>query len=314
MEELILSNSISYDVLLDEFVHLIPFNLSPIGIIDGTKIKSNERIENHVLNVLSSDKSISKIYKKIMEGMDKQIILIGYEDGGLFNFIGTRWRDFNHRDPKKGYAGYISVVDKQIAIVLDENVNLFGNVMRDLGPYLIHELTHLCSVMEWKTFMDINLKSVLIPFYKSIFNGISKNLRTLEEEDISDAIIKVSKLNDSNFTHQPNVIGTFNIWKKLFLTVTDPKNADLYLSLFYLPFRVITQNSSVSEPGMKKVYLNLLHLYEKTYDDMGVKNLLSFTTPGQEMIFPSEIICIFNSVNLNSGNIKLINSLKFKEQ
>ena len=43
--------------------------------------------------------------------------------------------------------------------------------------------------------------------------------------------------------------------------------------------------------------------------DMGIRNIYSITTPGQEFLFTSEIVCVLNQFKVSSEVVKLIKSI-----
>jgi len=79
---------------VNEAFELLPINLKPIGEIDGINIYSNDSIQEYVSDWLKYSPITKKIYPNLIDGINKKVILIGYEDGSKARFIKRQWRDF----------------------------------------------------------------------------------------------------------------------------------------------------------------------------------------------------------------------------
>lgn len=296
---------------LAEFMDFVPVGLKPIGNIDGVNINSNDRIQNFVRNWVQSSNISKRVSSKIIEGIASGKILVGYEDKGKLNLIKNRWRDFIGKESGKDYLGYMSANEHKIGIILDENVNILGKAIRDIPSTIVHEMIHLVALDLWKVFLTATMYKFLIPFYRIVFDKINKDLNNVSDRALSETIIDVSRISDHNFLNKPDLNRVYASWESLFRQVQPSeeasKSALILLSAYY--FYVMKNLNTKYRAYPKKVVLGMAAAYSK----IGLKNVLSFTIPCQEAVYPSEIVCVSNQFGPYPSVVKLINSLRFRK-
>lgn len=294
---------------INEVFELMPLRLRPIGLIDGETIKSNDAIINTIKGMIKNSPSTKDFYSNLEMGIDSGTILIGYEDGSKLKFLMSRWRDKTHKDAKKGYVGYTSTKDHKIAIILDENVNIFGKAIRNIPHTLTHECLHLAAYQLWRQFMSANLKSKMVPFYKELFASFLPEFNSISDRELSKVILEISKMNDGVHYGKPDIQATFNMWYQLVRKVANEETADRTVLLAMVPYYKYYFKSL--NPKFEKDVKTSLKSYMKAYQKIGVRNIFNLTIPNQEIIFPSEIICITDEYNPSSENVRVLRNLNF---
>lgn len=301
---------------VNEAFELLPINLKIAGNIDGMNIYTNNKIQNYVRDWLTYSPITKKVAPKILEGIDKGVILLGYEDGSKRRFMKRQWRDFlvKNFDAKyndnfdKNYVGYISTTEKKIAIVFDDNVNIRGRELIDVPHSLIHECLHLAALSSWKQFISTTMNPYLIPFYTNLFNNIEPKTKEIPARELSKAIINVSRISDHNFYNKPDMNKIYHAWTEYFKQHPDIDSTNLLMKCFS-PYYKYSTNTLKNE--YHKVAKQMVFKYSEAYRALGIKNVLELTVPCQEILFPSEIVCMTNEFKPSNIAVKLINSLRF---
>lgn len=296
--------------IVQEFGELAPINLKEIGKISGQPIYSNKRSQQFIKDWLQRSPNTKKISAKIIEGMDSGRILMGYENTNKIHFLKTRWRDFRHDDSKKkGYLGYIDANDHKIAIVFDENVDLLGSAIRYIPHTITHELIHLTALDLWKPFITSTMKKWLIPFFTQIFNSLNMETKTIPERKLMESIIDVSRITDHNFHGRPDTQMVYQAWSKYLRNGIDGEDtADVLMQAFAPYYKYGMGNLKADKEHLVK---SMILKFITAYNKIGTKKILSHTVPCQEMIYPSEIICMSNQFDPAPEVVKLINALRF---
>jgi len=294
--------------MLTEIMDLAPINLKPIGDIDGMSIYSNDKIQTHIKDWLTHSPTTKKVHKKLIEGIESKIILIGYENPSKSNFIKTRWRDFREKDLAKGYLGYTSVAESKIAIVFDENINMLGNAVKDIPHTVVHECLHLVALTMWKPYLMASMNKFLIPFFTSVFEQLDPKINKIPNRKLSEAIINVSRITDHNFHNRPDVNAVFGAWVN-YLKLAPGVNASDIIVKAFAPY--YKYGLKTLKPEFNKVAKEMVIVYNNAYKSIKVKDAIKQTLPCQEIFFPSEVVCIANQYKPSSTAVKLLNGLRF---
>ena len=296
---------------LNELLDLAPIMLSPDGIIDGQTIHSNSRIKDYVKEWVKFSPATKDISKKVIEGIEAKKIMIGYEHTSKLRFLKTRYRDYweQDRSSENGYLGYISVSDHKVAIILDENVNITGKSIRDISPTITHELCHLIALDLWKPYLLACMKPYLIPFYQNLFVQYEPSVANISNGILTESIIDISRITDHNFFDRPDMAKVFEIWYNYLRHSMSADRADQVLIEVFAPYYKFGIGNLKADK--LKLVKPSIFKFAKAYKQLKINDALNITLPSQEIIFPSEIVCIINQRKPSSEIIKLINNLQF---
>lgn len=296
-------------LLNNESFELFPYGLEPYGKILNSTIYSSEEIVNFVSKLILNSK-LKPIARKIIEGMKDRTILVGFEKTGKLDFTVRRIKHF-FSDKGEIILGYYSSLDKKLVILLDENVNIIGKEIRSLENVIIHELIHMLANLDFSNYMGKVMKDYLFPFYQSLC-GLIMERDVSSNIDLSKTIFNLSRLYDKGENPIGGTSIALNTWVDYFLN-EDEKMAKQYAFDILLPYeRFISKNRQVSSPKYQTSSREMAINFVKAYEIIGI-NVKGLTIPGQEAIYPSEVIGMCAQVNLDPKIVSLINSLEIKE-
>jgi hypothetical protein len=203
----------------------------------------------------------------------------------------------------KAILGFYHMGVKRVYIMIDNNISVLGHAKNDdIASTTIHECQHLFADMNRSKFMSIfreDMDRYYISAFSRIFefNQIPKNemnklinfISTFEGEGLNKVknklekyrsflmpLQKYSKINEGEFIKRVNDI--------LLLIKLFTERFDLFL----------------------KVYRKYTHIFgplDRAYKDaFGKRN--SYTTPYQELISVSEVICVLSEIFPSNPRIK----------
>jgi len=292
---------------LNEVFEFLPKNLVNIGSFHGEQIYSNDKIINISLDWMRRSKITSPIAEKIKEGISKGAILIGYANNNKLAFIFRRIG--GAIKPKStSILGKYSSQEQKLAILLDENVDMLGRAVREIPTTVTHELIHMASNYNTKLYLSTTLRPLLLPFYKRFFNKVASKTSNIPDNILSKAIIDLSMYSE-NLSSPPDMGYVFSIWANYFENIyPEEKSKNIFnnLSTIFLMIHGSNLNST-----QKDVARTVFKKYCETYKDIGYSNVCSWTTPGQELVYTSEVIGVTNQWKLSSNVARLINSIRF---
>lgn len=292
---------------LNEILELFPRDLSSIGTFHGEPIYSNDKIINVTLDWIRRSHITSSIAEKIKEGIIKKSILVGYANKSKLSFIFRRMGGVI--SPKKMFIlGKYSHQEHKLAILLDENVDIFGRSLREIPSTMAHELIHMASNYNTKQYLSITINSILLPFYKKFFNMVAPNTIRIPDNILSKSIYNLSMYSE-NLSTPPDLPYVFSIWSDYLENGYEHdrvKNIFNNISTIFLMIHGSSLNSS-----QKNIAKAVFRRYCEAYKSLGYSDVCSWTTPGQEIVFTSEVVCVTNQWKLSNNVAKLINSIRF---
>ncbi len=153
-------------------------------------------------------------------------------------------------------------------------------------------------------------KKYIVSFYKYIIQNIINSDLSKYDKKLEECIYTLITLFERKVV-QPNIVSVQSIWKNNYfmkLEISEEK-ANYYSKLLCLPYIRYHMDFKIFEKESK----DLVFLYYKSYKKLGI-SAYNITLVGQEIIFPSEIICILNQFNINSDMVELINSIDFNKE
>jgi len=311
------------EVELTELGELLPMDLELWGVAGGQPIHSSQKIVDKVKNWVSDSPFSKSISKKIHEGLDKKRILVGFERKGKLRFI---WRRFTKRYPftfpsfsktkVENTVGYYVRDERTLVVVFDNNVNIVGRAIAELPPVFNHELCHFAFSTNINKALKQLMRPILLPFYKTYLGLLTPKTQNVDDKYLIETIIRLAKAFEPAF--RPGIVKSlYNIWEDYVSKVSDDEKFNkTLLGLILLPYA-----ADIIHLKMKKRERNLAKdsqtAFLKTYGSIfGVKGFelwgLGITTPGQEAIFPSEVVAVTNQFRLTPPVINLINSIDMR--
>jgi len=261
--------------------HFIPFGMSKVDELGGQPIYSSNSIKSMFLEVVAEMPKLKPIHAEITQLVNEGIIIPGYVSSGLFGFL-VRKAFSNKFGPMMGCY----VPDKNKIYILVESFSSYTFFVPDQGiaDVILHELCHYAVRNQGIKFV-LPFKKQMIEYYQLFFRV--------------DAAIVVSPVNVwrlITFLHK-----TFEINK--------PKNSDLdKMEKFY--YKYISDDKESVNAVLYPVFLYLMdpdRFFSKARTNILINKCMITlidcysdvfkihrpnTAAIQELIFPSEIICI----------------------
>jgi hypothetical protein len=251
------------------------------------------------------------ISQTIIDGMDTNNIIVGYISKGFFSHLFHRLK--NHIYKSRGSTfGYYSLDDNKLVILLDDTINILGMKLRELPPIVNHEIIHMATmnnISQYKSLFLDEISKYMMVYFKNL------NVPNIDKLEVSNVKKCMGDIIDKMEGTSGLIKDTISPYKTLFRTIIDDDSTiDTYTRMMIAPYYYIVIKNSSTQLINDKESLNSVMMMAKTYDDLGYKNVLSYTTPCQELLYPSEILCIMYQFKLSSKAIRLINNLNFKQQ
>lgn len=300
----------SKKIQLSEGWGVSPDNLSPAGKIEGTTLYSSDELKDEVLKILFKESNtFNPVQKKLVELFRRDIIVPCFASSSFVKFMLSK---FMANQTIDDICGMYDSRENKVYLFLDNNVSSFLNKVDidKLNTVLIHELMHYSAFNKPGPFLNTSLKH-MITYYSAVFDEIGF-------EDVPNHIIgkyikwtftkfeKSKKVkNDALNKYEEFLHKTFTpYWYNGDVAEMEQTIYNLVKSIYdYLTnYRQFTNDVSRDTPSRHLVSV-LYHSYKK----LGISNPETF--PIQEMIYPSEIMCIRSQEKQDATAWKIIKGL-----
>jgi hypothetical protein len=292
---------------LDEAWGILPKSLSVVDTIGGTKLYSSDAIKSKFLNAIDNQKILRPVADKIENLINRQIIVPAFTNKNLIKLIGHK---FLSDQFSKMVLGFYESSKNKIFILLDNNTKflIFMN-NKELSSLTMHELQHYASR---------NLKSKFFNIHKNTFRTYFQSfykiyLNIIVPDNIIDGFVQYVL---KNFEYPQNQSTQFLVkfGDILFDNLQNRKVSEKDLEtqiitmLAVLKMYLSNTNSFISslQSGQDSP-VKLVKSLTTAYKSLGIRNPHSLTI--QELIFPSEVVCIESQHKPNSRHYDSIKAL-----
>jgi hypothetical protein len=291
---------------LDEAWGILPKSLSVVDTIGGTKLYSSDAIKSKFLNAIDNQKILRPVADKIENLINRQIIVPAFTNKNLIKLIGHK---FLSDQFSKMVLGFYESSKNKI-FLLDNNTKflIFMN-NKELSSLTMHELQHYASR---------NLKSKFFNIHKNTFRTYFQSfykiyLNIIVPDNIIDGFVQYVL---KNFEYPQNQSTQFLVkfGDILFDNLQNRKVSEKDLEtqiitmLAVLKMYLSNTNSFISslQSGQDSP-VKLVKSLTTAYKSLGIRNPHSLTI--QELIFPSEVVCIESQHKPNSRHYDSIKAL-----
>jgi hypothetical protein len=317
-----MKNQYISELELNELFEFLPKNLEVFGYIDERALYSNDTIVQTFLNTSEKNPLTSPIKEKIKEGLINKKILIGFFEPNIFQFYKRKiikkvnsWNfDVFRIDLmpvfEENSLGLYSSSQDIIVIILDySKIDIFGKMIMNGQSVLSHELCHMAVANNREKFLSLYgnklisfysewIKNVLIINKKEDVEIKKNNVATL----VRDLVTNLEGKGKTNIKLQQVV----TMWKLCFQSILGDVDVKPFVKTVFTPFEVIIMEHPIKS---KKQLIDSVYAIANAYREIGVSSVLNFTTPAQEVLFPSEVFCISNQWDIKSEALQLIKSI-----
>jgi len=305
------------DLLLEDFVwgedqlnevFASPFGLKPVVKIDGAPLYGSDSLNESYLKAIEKSGRTSPAALKFRGLVEKKRIVPCFLTKGVLQFVA--WKVFAPVHMQSIMGFYDPTKTKRVYILIQNNSNIFSFVSNDfLARLTIHELMHMLADLKTSLFMNM-FSSELAAYYKTFFQMVF-SINDLDTGRV-DRILKFIFM-DIERRSEKLTNGTLNKYSDLLKkelsevsSLTPLKFDEMLLDYFTIIKLYLTNVAKffASRDKFKHILIPLYLSYRNTFN---MKNLTTVCI--QELIFPSEVICIL-SEDMRYGKKALIGAGK----
>lgn len=284
---------------LEEFFS-IPIGLKEVEKLYGFSLYSSDKLVESYLSAIKRSGRGNPVYKPIEDLVRKKKIMPIYQIKGILKFFAHKM--FGNPEDK-AILGFYHMGVKKVYIMIDNNISVLGHAKNDdIASTTIHECQHLFADMSRPKFISI-FKEDIERYYISVFSRMFE-LKAIPKKEISNIIKFISTFEGEGLKKVKQKLGVYR---------THLETLQKYSNL--------SQNEFVKRINdtllMIDIFTNRFDLFLKIYrkytqifgpldrayrDAFGKPNI--YTTPYQELISVSEVICVLSEIKPAHARIK----------
>jgi hypothetical protein len=287
-----------------------------VGNIDNEIIYTNDRIKSKFIESISSQDTFKPIMDTVIKLIDLNVVVPANIKQGLINKIVYLFFKNKKKFAKSDHM--VAFFDRESGKIfcLIENIEEVNYWKKSemLSLVLLHEFQHMTATVFPISFMRLHSKS-LITYYKKFFELFFK-------ADVSDKVVyKVinwihskletttgTTLNTSTFlTEYHNLL-----WNTLRPSYENTAQLEIDLHRFFRVLIKYLQGFNDYTRALHSKDINCISMYislRDAYKSLKVMNHIDSLFI-QELLAPSEVICIESEYNTQTRHFKLITQIK----
>lgn len=285
---------------LEEFFS-IPFNLKEVDNLYGFKLYSSDNLVKAFLKAINKSSTGSFIYEPIKKLVEAKKIMPIYQVKGVVSFLKHKF--FGHQTDK-AIMGFYHLGMKRVYIMIDNNVSVFGRAEdNEIASTTIHECQHLFADINRTKFVSI-FKNELRRYYTSAFSRIFKLKRIPKQ--IDKIVMAISSFEGvplnkimNKWPQYEKILRSLKVDSDLSDEEFDSRIEDIrtIITLFTRHFDAFVRNY--------RNYASIFKPLNRSYRDAFNKEN-THTSPYQELINASEVICVFSEMRPGDAKIKKV--------
>jgi hypothetical protein len=284
---------------LDEFFS-VPVGLKEVDNIYGFKVYSSDRLVKAYLEAINRSGRGNQVYPPIEKLVKQKKIMPIYHIKGILRFLAHKM--FGSPEDK-AILGFYHMGVKRVYIMIDNNISVFGHAKNDeIASTTIHECQHLFADMNRSKFMSI-FNEQIYRYYTSAFSRIFQ-LNTIPKKEISNIINFIGKFEGESLNKVTQKLDSYikAIQPLQEYSTLNQQEFNKRMNDITLIIRIFTERFDL----FLKIYRKYTHIFgplDRAYRDaFGKRNL--YTTPYQELISLSEVICVLSEIKPGDPKIK----------
>ena len=292
---------------IDEAWGILPKSLSVVDTVSGQKLYSSDAVRNKFLDAISNQKILKPVEDKIENLVERQIIIPCFANRNLIHLIGHKFFSDQY---DRLILGYYESSKNKVYIMLDNHTKFLVFMSnKALGSLTMHELQHYASNNLKSKFYNLN-KEVFRQYFRNFYKMyMNVNLTDTEIDDFVKFTFK-------NFEYPKRTPTNFLVrfadvmFDDMEKHIPDEQTRETKIRNLLAVLKIYLTNPSVFmtalSSGHPEVVGVVSSLY-KSYRSLGISNPRSTTI--QEIIFPSEVICIQSQFKTNKNHYAAIKAL-----
>jgi len=299
----------SLQVNVDE-VFVIPTGLRVVAILDGIELFGSDNLNRSFIKALTKSSRTKPVVDKIQSLVEKKEVIPCFLSKTILGFVARKF--FTPRSGRATVAFFEPIKTKKIYVLIDNNVNFFAHVSNNyIAAVTVHELIHMSASRSPMSFFNL-FKDELVVFYKNLWKTIfSLDEGKINDSEIQDLIrfvfrkleLKRGEITNSDLVRYYSLLGsTFSK-----VTTLDGETFDKKIREYIVTVKLFLRNFDVFYSIAKKFESIIGPIYVAYKRTFGFKNLNVFCI--QELIYPSEVICICSEHGLRAKVTKTIKQI-----
>jgi hypothetical protein len=279
----------------------VPINLKEVDNLYGFKVYSSDGLVKAFLKSIEKSSKGNFIYKPIEKLVQQKKIMPIYQIKGVLSFL--KHKMFGHPSDK-AIMGFYHLGVKRVYVMIDNNVSILGHAKNDeIASTTVHECQHLFADLNRGKFVSI-FKDELRRYYSSAFsrifklNQIPKNINKIVTTISSFEGVSLNKVLNK-WPQYKKVLESMKPYSDLSDEEFDKKVDDIriIITLFTRHFDLFVRNY--------RHYPDIFKGLNRAYRDAFNKQN-THTSPYQELINTSEVICVFSEMRPGNSKIKKV--------
>ena len=284
----------------------IPSNARPKVKIGSTVLYGSPELDNQFVESMRNSPIVNPIWKKIDELIKSGIVNPCYLSKGFFSFLINKI--FSPHE-ESGTLGFFSPATKKVYVIVDNWASLFGSAPDEgIARTLVHECTHLFAYTKPTDFLS-TFKTELASFYGEF---LSRYFRASKQKP--DVMMELASFIFNEFEMSTSQQVSFkNYWSKLeklfkSRSSLNSKDFDEELKIYFVMIKFLFTNINLLRQyyltSFRSMYVNMYRGYQHGLDIKPNGTLLV-----QELVFPSEIMCVVASHGTKGQMSKIYSSI-----
>ncbi len=269
----------------------IPYGLELAAKIEGIELYTSDKLKEKYIESMRSTTRTEPVIDKIEELINRKLIIPCFMNKNIFKFI--TFKLFSDR-ASKSVMGFFDTKSKKIYMLIDNNINPFGFSSNDwLAVLTIHESVHMFSNHKPSKF-----RSLFSPELKSYYQSAFNNIFQLEEgtkikniDKIVDFIFHIEQTKKFDNKIATDYLRLLRSSLKQY-SVLDSRQFDKNLVDYIVIINIYSKDLNTFINSIRSYKHIIGPLYIAYQESFNMGKLYSICI--QELITPSEIICIYS--------------------
>lgn len=290
------------DKYIEELFSL-PVGLKVEAVIDGQKFYSSEKLKQSFIRAFEKSGRGKPVAKDIAKMVEDGSITPCYLHKGLIGFL--KHRTFG--GASKTVMGFYHMKIKKVYVLIDNNINIFGTGSSDLlVATTMHECMHLLAGTKRSKFFSIFGDKVLTPYYQHALKNIFLLEQLPDKSTAKNLYQYIGKFENARDTKINSMLSKYHAFltKELagYKSSLDKNDVDKMITQYIVCIKILLTNFEVFIRVSRK-FTHILGSLQTAYTE-AFNERNTYTTAVQELVYPSEVACVYSEMKPTSSPIK----------
>lgn len=270
----------------------IPKNATPRVQIGGTTFYGSKELDQQFIEAVRKEPIVNPVWKKIAELINAGVVNPCFLSSGIFSFLVNKI--FSPHE-ESGTLGFFSPKTKKIYIIVDNWASLWGNAPDEgISRTLIHECTHLFANKKPNEYFSL-VKEDMGRYYGEFLTRYFR-VDKYDMGEMQDLVKFVFYEYEMSTKDSIDFKEYWDRLEKLFMKKSNlnSKDFDYHVKIYFTMIKFLFTNLSALRQyyltAFRDMYVSMFNGYKGAFNIKPHGTLLV-----QELVFPSEIMCVVAS-------------------